>query len=155
MGHSRRKSLLGNRRGYSAVIATIFMVLAVLFLYFNVYMYIQKQDARLQDAVSQSAQLDTDHGIEARYLNVFSVAVTGSGTNRTLNCSIENNTPLPVMIVRVWVKNSSSLISAPISIVLQPGARPFFQFSIPRGLVSNQFSLFFVTSRGNVIPYVT
>ena len=148
------KRLMRNRKGFSAIIGTIFLVLVVMFLYFNVFMFIQKQDTKFQDVVSQSAQLDADHSVEARYVNVFSVTVTGSGDTRTLICNIQNNGSLPIMIVRVWVKINPTLAedNTPLSIVLQPGASS--SFSMPWSSASNQFSLFFVTSRGNIIPYV-
>ena len=156
------KRLMGNRKGFSAIIGTIFLVLVVMFLYFNVFMFIQKQDTKFQDVVSQSAQLDADQGVEARYLNASFAVVTGSGNTRTLTCTLENDGPLPTLIVRVWIKNdlNPSLFSTvdlkPFSIVLQPGASldKTFQFNMTGAPTSNQFSLFFVTSRGNIIPYV-
>ena len=49
MAHFRfHKRFLKNKKGYSGIVATIFMVLVMLFLVFNVNMYMQDRDSALQ-----------------------------------------------------------------------------------------------------------
>lgn len=160
MGHSRRRKLLGNKKGFSAVIATIFMVLAVLFLYFNVFMYIQKQDSRLQDAVSQSAQLDADRNMELGHVT-FSVISCRQvvGTNQfVISCTIVNNSPIPVQLVRFWAQdyqNPRRTNSLLMSTVLEPGGTkqlPAFTITISDAQQPTRaIYMWFITSRGNQV----
>jgi hypothetical protein len=154
----RYKRFIRNRKGFSAVIGTIFMVLVVLFLYFNVFMFIQKQDARLQDAVSQSAQLDADRNMEQLTIVNGNYTLLGSDRIR-ITCTIINNSSIPVQIMRLWVQDynnppHSGNVSQPV--ILQPGGRPGpVSFDVNMGTtVTGPLRAWFVTSRGNLAPFM-
>ena len=155
--HSLRLNhLIRNRRGFSAVIATIFMVLVVLFLYFNVFMFIQNQDIKFQDAISQSQQLDVDRNAERVTIANIQPAVIGSD-QVTITCTFINNSSLPVKITRVWIKdlvtgNVGNSTLSPLPLVLSPGEITVPQtFTVSIQSPSGWFYLQFVTSRGNLV----
>jgi hypothetical protein len=155
------KNLGNNRKGFSTVVATIFMVLAVMFLFFNVFMFVQSQNNRLQDAISQSTQMDADRLLEniSTTASLITSPVPGSPTLVTFQCIFRNNCSLPVEIVRMdWRVNGLNVQTTSVTIVVQPGS---FNYNILAGtsFASRTVSVFeansqviaLVTSRGNVI----
>jgi hypothetical protein len=153
MVHSLLKFRL-NRKGYAAVIATIFMVLAVLFLYFNVFMFIQSQDTKYQDVVSQSQQLDQDRANEQIQINIQNI-LPFSGDTFAVQFIVNNTGVIPVKIERAWVidpQSGKSGASPTLSLVLAPGAGTAMttNFTIPQQSISGDF-LELVTSHGNLV----
>ena len=157
MAHlSRHKHSVRNRRGFSAVIGTIFMVLVVLFLYFNVFMFIQNQDTKFQDVISQSQQLDVDRNAER--VTIANIQSPMMEANQVyITCTIINNSSLPVKITRVWIKdlntgNMGNSDSSPLPLVLPSGSSAIQKsFIINIQNPSGLFYLQFVTSRGNLV----
>lgn len=129
------------------------MVLAVLFLFFNVYIFMQNQDTKFQDAISQSQQLDADRNAE--HLTIASnQPLIIVGNEVIANCSIANNGSLPLKIMREWlidsITNAGNCTSS--TIVLAPGesqSQLILNFWLP--VSSGHYRLELVTSRGNLI----
>jgi flagellin-like protein len=150
-----------NRKGYSALIGTIIMVLVVVFLYFNVYLYTLDRNKDFQDVVSRSQQLDADRTSEK--VTISSANYTnGGGGAIVINCTLINSGSVPTQIVRLWLQDTSipapnvgnsSLLSG--NFVLQPGVTKFQNFSVllPGASSSDSFALRLVTSRANLIMY--
>lgn len=166
MDHShskRRRRLASDRKGYSGIIATIFMVLVILFLYFNVYAFMVNRNTAFQDTASQVAQMNVDRSTETLAVsNVTPPSVSGSNVN--VNCNIDNTGPLSVQLVSLWVKdlNLNDALSqnynwTSVSEVLQPGGSAAFSgaVSIANSKPGDQFALWFVTARGNVVSQST
>ncbi len=154
----RHRSIIRNRRGYSALIATIIMVLVVMFLFYNVYMFMMNRDTDLQNVTSRSQQLDADRNAEI--LTILNTATSGgSGFPIVVTCTIVNSGSVPVQIVRLWLKDLSSMSNLPAvnisllnqNVVLQPGASTLrsFQVSMPGAFSSDTFALTLISSRGN------
>jgi hypothetical protein len=115
-----------NNRGFSALVATIIMVLVVMFLFFNVYIFTLDRNAEYQDAVSRANQLDVNKGTEQKAVNLV-VMKNQSGSVWMLKCNAVNSGAAPVAIVRVWIDNYPSLgqsrtIAFPTPVILLPGA---------------------------------
>ncbi len=141
------------------------MVLVVMFLYFNVYMFLQKEDATFQDTVAQSQQLDADRDAEKWVIDAWTTPEAGDPNHQfQFAFQITNSGPIPLEIKRVWAFDSTRSMYAPISvsflqqpIVLPSGA--WVQRLIPKSsfgfpsyvLASDEFMLWLVTSRGNMI----
>ena len=152
-----------NRRGYSVLIGTIIMVLVVLFLYFNVYLFKLDRDKDFQDVVSRSQQLDADRSSEKVTISSAS-SEYGGGSAIVINCILVNNGSVPTQIVRVWLQDYN--ITAPNvgtnelwsqNIVLQPGVTKPQKFTVvmPSGaLAADSFALRLVTSRANLITAI-
>jgi archaellum component FlaG (FlaF/FlaG flagellin family) len=129
------------------------MVLAVLFLFFNVYMFIQKQDIKFQDTIMQSQQMDTDRNNEKVSIPIDPTQTTNANIV-TVNCSIKNDGSIPAKIVRAWLTDTTyNTISHTniLGIVLSPGEISNRLLAFTMNDHSGQFRLDIVTSRGNII----
>ena len=136
------------------MIGTIFMVLVVLFLYFNVYIFMQNQDTKFQDAIGQSAQLDADRSTEKITIATQTSLITGNQV--TISCTLTNNGPLPIKIIRLWIKdlstnNLAQTDSSPLPLVLAPGNFATESSTVTLINAQGPFYLEFVTSRGNLL----
>ncbi len=159
MAHlQHRKGLIRDRTGYSALLATIIMVLVVMFLFYNVYMQMLSRDTDLQNIISRSQQLDNDRNAEI--LTVVNPATTGgNGFPIVVTCTLINSGSVPVQVVRLWLKDLNPISNLPVvtlsllsqNVVLQPGASAVrtFQVTMPRAFASDTFTLTLVSSRGN------
>jgi hypothetical protein len=147
-----------NRKGYSALIATIFMVLIVLFLYFNVFTFSLNRDKDFQDIISRSQQLDADRNAEQ--ITITDVVVTQDGSGQIyITCVLVNNGSVPVQLARLWVHdndllqpNIANVELSTQSILLQQGSSVPAQFppiSIQGASYSDEFYMWLVTFRGN------
>jgi hypothetical protein len=142
------------------MIGTIFMVLVVLFLYFNVYIFIQNQDTSFQDAISQSQQLDADRSMEKVSIASPMQTPTITETGVIVTCSITNNSPFPIKITRLWIKDLSTnslseTDSSPLPLVFASGQTLPESFTVPLQNAQGPFYLEFVTSRGNLLTVTT
>lgn len=97
MAHSSsRKKLRINRKGYSAIIGTIFMVLIILFLYFNVFTFSLNRNTDFQDVISRSEQLDADRNAEQ--ITITNSFLTFPSGQIKLYCTLSNNGTVPVQL---------------------------------------------------------
>ena len=170
MARSQLRSLRRSSKGFSTVVATIFMVLAVLFLYFNVFMFMQNQNVRFQDALSQSQQLDADRIAEIGQVTILGSSVDHNGyidpklktwvdtDELVFTCTIVNNGQLPISLQRLWVMDSqspksNSTNSSPFPILLRSGQqidRLTLRIVLPGSAYESGMVRFrFITSRGN------
>ncbi len=148
-----------NRRGYAALIATIIMVLVVVFLYFNVYLYTLDRNRDFQDVTSRSQQLDADRNSEK--VTVLDASCTnGGGDSIVITCTLVNSGSVPTQIVRLWLQDNS--FPAPNvgtvdlrsgNIILQPGVTKSQTFIVVLSGASSadSFALRLVTSRANIV----
>jgi hypothetical protein len=167
MDHSQfLKKLITQRKAFSTVIGTIFMVLVVMFLFFNVFMFVQSQDVKVQNVVSQSQQIDSDRNIEynqVKFLQQPTVIQDVYHPQQFIvsGIIIQNNCPFPVKLVRLWIEDQgqtpSHANSLPVSwpSILDPGSSillPTYSITIPGETSSiSRVNVWFVTSRGNQI----
>lgn len=128
------------------------MVLVVLFLVFNVQLYMANRDAAMQDTIGQSQQLGAD--INAEELILSDVTVTTNGNQATVSCQIKNTSPIAIELVNLWVQGASpsEYGNAFISIALSPGETHSLTKTVTLNETpSGSCSFWFVTARGNVI----
>jgi hypothetical protein len=134
------------------------MVLVVMFLFYNVYMFILGRDTDLQNVISRSQQLDADRNAET--LTILNPAITGGiGFPLVINCTLVNTGSVPIQVVRLWLKDLNPMSNLPVvtvslmnqNVVLQPGASTLrsFQVNLPGAFASDTFALTLVSSRGN------
>ncbi len=148
------------------------MVLAVMFLFFNVFMFMQNQNVKYQDSLSQSQQLDADRIAEVGQVAIIGSLVDHNGffdANRKIwidtdelvfTCSIINNGQLPVSLERLWVmeiqnQKTNSTKTTPMPILLKSG-QSIDNLVITVVLPGSAFEsgivrFWFVTSRGNQV----
>jgi FlaG/FlaF family flagellin (archaellin) len=158
MDHSRskrRSRLINNRKGYAGIIATIFLVLVVLFLFFNVYTFTNDRNTAYQDTVGQVAQMEADRNTEQATVSIVNAAIAAQSNIVYVNCNITNNGPLSAQLVRLWIKDitTNQTGNTKTSIVLQPGSiTSYFNLvNIANASSSDQFAFWFETARGNAI----
>jgi hypothetical protein len=132
------------------------MVLVVMYLYFNVFMFIQSRNVAFQDVTSQSQQLDIDRNIERITIsNVTYTPVNSLSGHYNIALTIKNTGPLPVQLVRMWVQNTQAEytsvgISPPITV--PSGGKITRDFSFTMGGTSmDEIVFWFVTARGNLV----
>jgi hypothetical protein len=149
------KRWIRSRKGYAGIIATIFMVLVVLYLYFGVFMFMQTQNVAFQDVTSQSQQLDNDRNTERIELSEVIYTQASQPSYYNIGLTIKNTGPIPVQIERIWVQSNegectNNAISP--SIVLQPGGKTSQEFSFKMNSSSmNEVVFWLVTARGNLV----
>jgi len=148
-----------DRKGYSALIATIFMVLVVLFLYFNVFMFTLNRDTDFQDVISRSEQLDADRNAEQVTITDVVITQDSQSGQLLITCMLVNNGSVPVQMARLWVQDNDlgqnnvgnvALFTPPI--LLQLGSRvreTFPPVTINGASASDKFYVWLVTFRGN------
>ena len=129
------------------------MVLAVLFLFFNVYMFMQKQDIKFQDTIMQSQQMDADRNNEKVSIP-SNITQTSSGNVVAVNCVIKNDGSIPAKIVRAWLTDTANRAISHtniLRIILSPGEGSNTTLTFLMNEGSGQFRLDLVTSRGNIV----
>jgi len=129
------------------------MVLAVLFLFFNVYIFMQKQDIKFQDTIMQSQQMDTDRNNEKVSIPINPTQTT-NGNIVTVNCSIKNDGSIPAKIFRAWLTDTAYGTTSHtnvLGIVLSSGEGSNTLLAFTMNDPSGQFRLDLVTSRGNIV----
>jgi hypothetical protein len=130
------------------------MVLVVLFLYFNVYTFIQARNDAYQDTVSQVAQMDTDRNAEQLSI-LANPYVTINGSQVDVKYVIVNTGPIAVHLVRLWVLESPSNTTgnSVMNVALQSGSSN--ANIVPINITwdkskSPTFTIQFVSARGNI-----
>jgi len=149
---------MANSKGFSSVIGTIFMVIVVLLLSTNIFLWTLSQNTLYNQAVKENNQMEVDR---------LSEEVTASGVNYTVvgdvvsvEAELENKGPVSVEIVRLWVVDATMNrhgFSSLLNINLKTGNKTYLvgsraiDVTIVGAASSHQFSSWLVTARGNVV----
>jgi len=148
--HSRHaKCFVHNKKGYAGIIASVFLVLVVLYLYYNVFSVTQNRNVAFQDAASQSQQLDLDRSMELVAISDVTYSVG------RLSLIAKNIGAIPVQLVRIWAQNLETgyvTFSFSPPIILHSGDEVPLSFQIGINGAENEILFWFVTARGNLLP---
>lgn len=154
--HSRHlKRFLKNRKGYSGIIATIFLVLVVLFLFFNVFMFMAQRNADLQDTIGQAQQMDMDTKNEK--LLISEAEISANNDQVSVDCKISNTGALTSQLVRLWVQSTidseavSEVLNPAITIQLGETIAYSDSIAVSGASPSRENNFWFVTGRGNIV----
>ena len=145
-----------SKKGIGTIFGMVFFLLIVMIVFAS-FMIILNQNTSLEQTTTQAKQLDLD-----RYTELATVSVANPETavlNHVvyISCSITNNGTLPTQLVRLWIKDitQNTTGSTPMSptITLQPGSsiNYFNQAPVGNAQISDQFSFWFISTRGNQI----
>jgi len=135
------------------------MVLTVLFLYANVFMFILFQNVSFQEGVSEVNQRDIDRISEK--ITVSDVNYTVVEDQVYVAAQVTNDGPVSVQMITLWVVDKTTQkygYNDTLSINLKTGDTLIFAGSNALGVTiedsssSNVFTSWFVTDRGNFIP---
>jgi len=149
-----------NSKGVSGIIASIFLVMIIIVIYFNVFMFLLNMNATYQEAISDVNQRDLESSYEK--IVVSNVNYTVTEDKVLVEGTVKNNGAIPAQLIILWVldKNVHKYgYNNSICINLKPGET--YQFSNSDSLIVNidgassthGFSAWFVTSRGNLVPF--
>jgi len=153
------KKVWKNSKGVSGIIAAIFLVLIVFFLYANVFTFILIQNTSFQEVVSEVNQRDIDRSIEK--LTISNVNYTVVDDQVCVQTQVKNDGPVSVQIVTLWVIDTTTQkygYNDTLSINLKTGDALNFTGSNPLAVTiedsnpSDIFTSWFVTDRGSLIP---
>lgn len=155
----RRRSLWKNSKGYSGIIAGIFLVLLILLLYSNVFIFMLNQNTSFQDVVSEANQMDTDRSSEKLTISDANYTVVEDRVH--VEAQVGNDGPVSVQIVTLWVLDTTTRkygYNNTLDINLKTGDT--LNLTESNGMIvsiedsnsSDVFSSWFITSRGNLIP---
>jgi hypothetical protein len=146
-------------KGFSSVIGTIFMVLIVLVLISNVFLWVLSQNTEYFRAMRERNQLELDRLNER--LTAENATYTGSEGVIFIEVDVRNECPLFVNLTSLWVFDVNvrkSGVNDALNICLKPGEKLSLRGSkaikveISGSNPSHIFNSWFITSRGNVIP---
>ncbi len=147
-----------NQKAVSGIIATIFLVLIVLFLYSNVYLFILNQNASFQEDVSDVNEADAMRNTEKIVTTNVDYIPYENGLD--VEVQIINNSPVLVEITTLWVVDSINHnygYNNSLNISLKAGESFSFQqpaaLKVPMDVSDFSYDCvcWFVTNRGNLV----
>ncbi|UCC57923.1 MAG: hypothetical protein JSW14_06060 [Candidatus Bathyarchaeum sp.] len=157
-----KKTFRKNSKGVSGILATIFMVIIVLFLYSQVYIFTQNEDARFEAGVREANQLDIDVDQEKLTFSNLNYVIEEDTVH--VQTKVTNEGPVSVEIATLWVVDIVAQkygYNDTINLYLKVGETLDFTgsnallVSIEDLPSSNKIASWFVTSRGNRISIET
>ena len=155
----RNKRFWKNSKGYSGIVAAIFLVLIVLLLYSNVFVFMLNQNALFQDVVSEVNQKDIDRSNEK--VTVSNINYTVVGDQVRVGAQVTNDGAVSVQIVTLWVldttirkygHNDTLNINLRTGDTLNLTESNAMIVTVEGSDSSDVFTSWFVTARGNLIP---
>lgn len=151
----KRIRLISNSKGFSSIVGAVFAVLVMMSLISTVFVWSLSQNTLYNNAVTQTRQVDLDRANEKVVGSVNVSRDTGT-TNVWVNGTLENDGPLSVSIVTLWVVAANTFGSTyaykPLSITLKPGYNITTSNKVALGqLAGESLSCWFITARGNSI----
>ena len=149
-------NLRRNNKGIGTVFGMVFFLLIVMVVFAS-FIIILNQNNGLEQTTTQAKQLDMDRYTELTTVSIMNPEVATLNNRVYMTCSIADNGTLPAQLVRLWIEDMTNgtvgnlTISPPI--VLQPGTtiQYFNSVNVANVSSSDQFSFWFITTRGNVI----
>lgn len=156
----RDKSLCDNSKGVYGIIAAIFLVLVVLALYANVFVFMLNQNVLVYEVVSEANQEDIDRKNEIITVSNANYAVEGDKVR--VEAVVTNNGPVSVQIVTLWVFDATIRkygYNDTLNVNLKTGDMMVFVGSnalivtVEGSHALDVFAAWFVSVRGNLIPF--
>ncbi len=150
-------NLQRNTKGIGTIFGMVFFILIVMVVFAS-FVIILSQNTGLEQTTAQAKQLDLDRYTELETVSVANPEAAVLNNVVYIECSLTNNGTLPTQFVRLWIKDitqnttGETLISP--SITLLPSATPTYYFNqayVTNAGPSDQFSFWFITTRGNRI----
>lgn len=153
-----RKKFWKNSKGVSGILATIFMVLTVLFLYAHVYVFIQNENRRFEESIREANQMDIDYSSEK--ITISDVIYTAVGDQVHVQAKVTNNGPISVQMMTLWVVDTNTQkfgyndtldIDLDIGDTLNFAESNALIVTVEGASSSHKFTSWFITVRGNLI----
>jgi hypothetical protein len=156
------KYITRNSKGVSGILATIFLVIIVIFLYSQVFIFMQNENTRFEAGAREANQMDVDLSLEKLSFSNLSYLIEGGNVH--LQTQVTNEGPVSVELVTLWIVDSSTQnygYNDTVNIFLDVGETMDLTgsngpvVSITGLSSSSKFSSWFITARGNRITIET
>ena len=134
----------------------VFFLLIVMIVFAS-FTIILNQNTGLEQTTIQAKQLDLDRYTELQTVSIANPETAVLNKMVYLLCDVTNNGTLPTELTRLWIRditnNTIGNVLLSPSLVVQPGSSIEYFKAVPVLNASNydQFSFWFVTTRGNLI----
>lgn len=161
MRHSLRdRGLWKDSKSYSGIIAGVFLILLILLLHSSVLVFMLNQNTSFQENVSNLNQRDIDRSSEK--VTVSNATYTVVEDQVQVETLVINDGPVSVQIVTLWVLDTTTReygYNDSLNINLKTGdtlnlmESNALTVTIEGSSSSDTFDSWFVTARGNLIPF--
>lgn len=161
MNYLSRKQIYRKSRGAYTIIASIFLVLVVLFISSSIFIRITNKNSLYYQEIGAQAQEDSEKIQETLFTSHVIYFVEYDKV--LLSCSVRNDCSYVIQILNLWIHDTTIKkhgYNKTININLKPGETIVFNGSsalsvtIEGSDLSHNFMSWFVTARGNIIPVV-
>jgi hypothetical protein len=153
-----RRNFRRSKRGIGTIFGMVFFLLIVMIVIASL-LIILNQNTGLQQTVIQTQQMDNDRATEQSTVSILNASIAVQYNGVVVAGNIGNSGPLSTQLVRLWIKdiNTNQTSNMAVSIVLNPGSiiQYLYFVGFTNASPSDQFTLWFVTARGNVITDLT
>ena len=157
--HSLLKKLLRNHKGVSGIIASIFLVLIIMVLFFNLFLFIISKNTTYQEAVSEVEQKELERSYEK--ITISNVNLTVKEDKVFIEGKVTNTGTVSIQLITLWVFDATIQkynYNNTININLNPGESLILNdsdaliVSLQGASSTHEFTSWFVTARGKIIP---
>ena len=154
----RVKKLTANRKGFSSVIGTTFMVLVMMFLSTSVFLWTLSQNTLYNEALRAKNQEEAERSSENIVALSGNYSVSEVTGEVTVTVVLRNAGSVAVQLMNLWVLDTDPLnrryANKSLNLNLNPGdVEPnWLTVTIPEAKANHTFTSWFVTARGNTIP---
>jgi hypothetical protein len=151
-----RKRLTHKSKGFSSIVGAVFAALIMISLIATVFVWSLSENTRYNNTVRQANQADSDRQSEKVVANVTARRVDDN--NVAVNGTLQNEGPLSVEILTLWVQNTNRTTYAykdSLGITLKSGSVTYLSGSMTTVLLANSLGdnldCWFISGRGSII----
>lgn len=151
-----RRRLTHNSKGFSSIVGAVFSVLIMISLISAVFVWSLSENTRYNNTVRQTNQADLDRSAEKIVANVTTRRLDDS--NVSVNGTLQNEGPLSVQIMTLWVQNINKTTYAhkdSLGITLKSGSVTTLSGSTTTVSLANSIGdnldCWFISGRGSII----
>jgi len=145
-----------NKKGFSSIVGAVFAVLIMISLITTVFVWSLSENTRYNNTVRETNQADSDRSAEKIVANVTVRSLDGN--NVCVNGTLQNEGPLSVQIMTLWVQNTNKTTYAhkdSLGITLKSGGVTYLSGSTTTVSLVNSLGdnldCWFISGRGNII----
>jgi len=151
-----RRRLTHKSKGFSSIVGAVFSVLIMISLISAVFVWSLSENTRYNNTVRQANQADSDRSAEKIVANVTARRLDDSKVS--VNGTLQNEGPLSVQIMTLWVQNTNKATYAhkdSLGITLKSGSVTYLSGSTTTvslvNSIGDNLDCWFISGRGNII----
>ena len=153
-----KNGLRKNSEGMSGIVATIFLVIIVLFLYSQVFIFMQNENARFEEGAKEVNQIEEDSDKEKLTFSNINYIIEGDMVH--VETKVTNEGPVSAEIVTLWIldsmtqrygHNNTLNLNLKVGETLDLTGEKALSVSIQNLSSQSQLTSWLITARGNRI----